>query len=453
MAVWLPRLLLLLGLLRPCRPFSGGAPLSACEEAAISPATYLRVTIRSRRAFKGFVLRAEDSAGSTVGSWYIPYLADTSFLSESRYLACSGRAQSAVTHSGQTTDMWVVSFQWRPDTHFSGWVQFRASVVVDYRTFWTNITSTRVWVRPDSEGGAALVAEPDTDRQLEDGDMEDMEVSESRASERSDPGDEEEGSPGSAVFPISASAVSTVSTAQLPHLADWDQEPDYHASPDIDQEDGTRRPSILMTPPLRPRNRTDTLRASQKSSTSTTPTTTISITTTTTTLSTTQVRPSSTTTTTTTTTTSFTSSSTRSSVGAVPVSGGIMVNARRKSTPRIMDPKFVFRTVTTSSTSTTTILYNRNSATSIYSHTFNLSADYHNDTKVDIMEGDGSGVTNIDKTLYSVESEDTSLATLLPTFHDLELINQTHGDLRSGLYDVLAAENATEVITIGRVTH
>lgn len=72
----MPRLLLLLGLLRPCRPFSGGAPLSACEEAglvprhgfraqagppplelvmdqaAISPATYLRVTIRSRRAFK-----------------------------------------------------------------------------------------------------------------------------------------------------------------------------------------------------------------------------------------------------------------------------------------------------------------------------------------------------------------------------------------------------------------
>ena len=68
------------------------------------------------------------------------------------------------------------------------------------------------------------------------------------------------------------------------------------------------------------------------------------------------------------------------------------------------------------------------------------------------MEGDGSGVTNLDKTRYSVETEDTSLATLLPTFHDLELINQTHGDLRSGLYDVLAAENATEVITIGRVT-
>ena len=72
----MPRLLLLLGLLRPCRPFSGGAPLSACEDAglvprhgfpaqagppplelvmdqaAISPDTYLRVTIRSRRAFK-----------------------------------------------------------------------------------------------------------------------------------------------------------------------------------------------------------------------------------------------------------------------------------------------------------------------------------------------------------------------------------------------------------------
>ena len=163
-------------------------------------------------------------------------------------------------------------------------------MVVDYRTFWTNITSTKVWVRPDSEGGAALVAEQDTDRQLEYGDMEDMEdmeVSESRASELSDPGEEEAGGPGSAVLPISASPVSTLSTAQLPHTADWDQEPDYHASLDIDQEDGTRRPSILMTPPPRPRNRTDTLHVTQKSSTtiitttSTTSTTTITITSTT----------------------------------------------------------------------------------------------------------------------------------------------------------------------------
>ena len=127
--------------------FSGGAPLSSCDQDiprhgfspqagdppvelvmdrhVISPDTYLRVTIRSRRAFKGFLLGAEGEMERWVGTWYIPYLADTSYLSESEYLHCSQRLQSAVTHSGKAASMWVVSFQWRPPKHFRGWVQFR----------------------------------------------------------------------------------------------------------------------------------------------------------------------------------------------------------------------------------------------------------------------------------------------------------------------------------------
>ena len=56
---------------------------------------------------------------------YIPYLADTDYMSESEYLHCGDRLQSAVTHSGRTNNIWVVSFQWRPPQHFSGHVTFR----------------------------------------------------------------------------------------------------------------------------------------------------------------------------------------------------------------------------------------------------------------------------------------------------------------------------------------
>merc|ERR1719232_941069 len=118
------------------------------DQARITPDTYLRVTLRSQKAFKGFLLRAEAGNDRHVGTWYIPYLADTSYLSESEYLHCGQRLQSAVTHSGKAASMWVVSFQWRPPQHYRGWVQFRASIVEDYRTFWTNVTSTRVLVTP-----------------------------------------------------------------------------------------------------------------------------------------------------------------------------------------------------------------------------------------------------------------------------------------------------------------
>ena len=73
----------------------------------------------------GFLLRAEAENDRHVGTWYIPYLADTSYLSESQYLHCNNKLQSAVTHSGQTSSMWVVSFQWRPPHQFYRWVTFR----------------------------------------------------------------------------------------------------------------------------------------------------------------------------------------------------------------------------------------------------------------------------------------------------------------------------------------
>ena len=100
------------------------------EEGIIMWSWYFRVTIRSRTAFKGFLMRAESATESHLGSWYIPYLADTSYLSESQYLHCHDILQSAVTHSGRTNNIWVVSFQWRPPQHFSGPVRFRSVSLV-----------------------------------------------------------------------------------------------------------------------------------------------------------------------------------------------------------------------------------------------------------------------------------------------------------------------------------
>ena len=125
------------------------------DRAVITPDTYLRVTIRSRRAFKGFLLSATsvDTGARHVGTWYIPYLADTSYLSESEYLHCGQRLQSAVTHSGKAASMWVVSFQWRPPEDFRGWVQFRGTVVESYQVYWANVTSNKVYVRDEGEEG------------------------------------------------------------------------------------------------------------------------------------------------------------------------------------------------------------------------------------------------------------------------------------------------------------
>merc|ERR1712098_915003 len=44
---------------------------------------------------------------------------------------------------------YLVSLQWKPSTHFRGLVTFRATVVTDYRTFWTGISSVGLHVRQE----------------------------------------------------------------------------------------------------------------------------------------------------------------------------------------------------------------------------------------------------------------------------------------------------------------
>ncbi|XP_023347428.1 uncharacterized protein LOC111716220 isoform X2 [Eurytemora carolleeae] len=165
--------------LRSAGGFSLGAPTAACSadmkprhgfapQSTESPAElvvdrhtlpadqYLRVTLRSTRPIKGFLLKAEsvttadkeNTEEGAFGSWYIPYLNDSSILSEARYLHCGTGQQNAVTHSGRTSSIYVVSFQWKPPEIYSGIIILRATVVLDYRTYWTDVSSPPITVLP-----------------------------------------------------------------------------------------------------------------------------------------------------------------------------------------------------------------------------------------------------------------------------------------------------------------
>merc|ERR1712025_1243559 len=123
-------------------PQEGDPPIQVVtDQYSMYSHQYIRVTIRSKRAFKGFLIRALSDGDTHLGTWYIPYLEDTSYLSESSYLHCDGRVQSAVTHSGRTNTMFVLSLQWKPPTAFQGKVVFQATVVENYRVYWVGVVS------------------------------------------------------------------------------------------------------------------------------------------------------------------------------------------------------------------------------------------------------------------------------------------------------------------------
>ena len=81
-----------------------------------------------------------DDRRERVGSWYIPY-----GESSSQYLHCQS-VQDSVTHTAHSSKRYVLSLQWKPSYTFSGNVTILATLVMDYRTYWTNITSNAITV-------------------------------------------------------------------------------------------------------------------------------------------------------------------------------------------------------------------------------------------------------------------------------------------------------------------
>ena len=109
-----------------------------------------------RTSFKGFLLTARSEMSNfttTVGSF-------TSLPAGSKSLDCEGKSKSAVTHrtsAGKT----AMSLQWIPAS--SGYVQFFATFVQHFSTFWVKIPSERICVKLASGNGC----EPETTSKTE----------------------------------------------------------------------------------------------------------------------------------------------------------------------------------------------------------------------------------------------------------------------------------------------
>ena len=372
----------------------------------------------------------------------------------------------------------------------------------DYRTFWTNVTSTKVLVEA-SESENDIIDTFHVDEKT-DIDYYDLEVSESRTL-----GPRSDINPSFTVSPIlvmtdkpsddtyndskrhesNSFSDNIDSLGPVPEWLTHDISILSQRMPSSKvHEPGTtseKRPSILITPPPRPRKgnkysptervgntesvEIDTMTEKPSTTTSTTQTTLSSSTTATTTYV--KVSSSSSKIIIIPSIRKSTKTTSKEAITAVNVFGGIMVNARKKSTPKLMDPKYIFTTeistqrtttslteenVTTLLPSTTTTLRSTATTTTprepvtstpVYSHNFDLTED---DSNFEIHYSNGTIEDNRNKTLYNVET------TTVPSYDDLPVVlNSSSLDvprLRSDLYDVMVDENATEVITIGQVT-
>ena len=400
---------------------------------------------------------------------------------------------------------------------------YRATIVESYRVYWTNITSSQIMVIPaDQENKIIEISDdreqPIIDRSdvlgdydlISDDDYYDMKVSETQTQV-----DTQEFE-GFTVLPISGNVVKDQDhpdqTDGNSHDTDNETEsidPGKVVPPtphEISEEQTTKvptrpyegkgpekprvRPSILMTPPPRPRNKklsstsdTTVVSVTTKKSMTKLPTRTTTSTTTTTT-----------TTTTITTTTTTTTSTTTLKTATVQVKGGIIVNARQRNTKTtqrtILEPKFIFTTERstdlTVSTSTPTTSLDTSTATTtvgekentMFSHFFDLTPDQTQESKDQISADSQTEIVihtiaedPVADVTYHVETEEQITTTVdpdikVPTYDDLEVIYSENvttstttrprlkndSSLPSELYDVKYNENATEVILMGEVT-
>ncbi|XP_050523392.1 putative ferric-chelate reductase 1 homolog [Daktulosphaira vitifoliae] len=173
-------ILISLGGLLYVNGYETGAPVLTCrtmvpghgEAAQTTPAPYrilpsdvtsgrVRVTLTAPKAndyFTGFLIQARvPSAGdNAVGSFVqVPQ--------DSQTLDCNEITGSGVTH-GSNTKKKSVEFDWEAPSNFDGQVQFVATVVFDYATFWTGIISSPVQVRGTRDAPSLNNQNPQTAR-------------------------------------------------------------------------------------------------------------------------------------------------------------------------------------------------------------------------------------------------------------------------------------------------
>lgn len=144
--------------------FPNGAPRSACASMApihmlfgaqdveapfsllvsspqANAGSFVTVTLQADgdSDFRGYMIQARSGAETTgLGSW------DTEG-SQGKTLDCPGGTANAVTHASRMRRR-SETFLWTPPADFQGQVTFKATVVVGFRTYYTDLLSTPVTV-------------------------------------------------------------------------------------------------------------------------------------------------------------------------------------------------------------------------------------------------------------------------------------------------------------------
>merc|ERR550532_691573 len=125
---WVWMLVSWLVLPRTTDSYSSGAPRSACQDS-----------LTPRHGFP-----AQESPPPAV------ILLDQEEVRHRDYVRVTVRSnqavQGSVTHTAHSSKRFVPSLQWKPSFTFSGNVTILATLVMDYRTYWTNVTSNVITV-------------------------------------------------------------------------------------------------------------------------------------------------------------------------------------------------------------------------------------------------------------------------------------------------------------------
>lgn len=106
----------------------------------IAPGQTVTVTLRALEdtEFKGYIVQARDG-DDAIGEFEVPNKDD------GKTLDCPGGSQNAVTHSSRDKKK-SATFRWTAPDDFSGSVTFTGTVVVGFRTFYNEVTSSPVSV-------------------------------------------------------------------------------------------------------------------------------------------------------------------------------------------------------------------------------------------------------------------------------------------------------------------
>ncbi|XP_047483814.1 putative defense protein 3 [Penaeus chinensis] len=154
-------LLCLLGLLQHLGLVQGnssGAPESACAwmspwhepytepQAGPSPYSFrlyekelmagglVAVCLVGNEPFSGFMIQAHDGSGTVMGTW-----PGSQLTSAAQPMSCENQ-NDTVTHVSSAMKQ-LVPLKWQSPVDYAGDVVFKAAVVKDYTTFWTDVTS------------------------------------------------------------------------------------------------------------------------------------------------------------------------------------------------------------------------------------------------------------------------------------------------------------------------